>query len=915
MVGVILLLYARIIGMVFRCQSLACAYTVQQRRLARNATVCNTYVSGFKLRVHSFQYERRLGSPDYKDVDAILDDADIPPMAIPLSNIKKKNINMMHCCGLLATMTISTNNKSHLVMDKLHSAIYNMITSHGLCFPLWNPEPFSPDNRKPNVAICQQFHSLPCGNMDLRREWSWTRAPHMQCLLTKTSTSTHAKAVPNPVDHEDGIVVVGTSCLLNQLTRQLPLIRLDSQFPSDGSEDFQQYTLSVASPSPGPQFFSVFLVVISGTSISIFLIVPRVLTEPAALRVSSPPLHTTSQTDLRRGHPAHRNTAAASPALAPHNKIQPAQQAAVSPVIVSSAKIASSTGIEQQPPLGFPFTFPTIASQLDVVASPTTPFFDLREMLQCSLSTCPHPHPRVSHPVSDALASPQIIDLQSPELSPIELHSSSNIGQPASTSSASLQVSPDLVEQLLLPEEGGVSAAPSRPTYATISALQSMLERAVPGWHSRQHVFTVIALDVAVGGQMLHHFLRCKWLQPDYAFDLSELHIVLPHNVMVDPAAVVLDVLVGFHFRFRVVALGARDATRDSVVHEVLFDAVTRCTAEEYFDVASDAETYKSLKFVLIVSRDALDNTFACGALCAIILLKTGYTPSQVSPVLIEVAINGLDSALEPGFLARVCPEITYILQLLPQELDGPWPEIGDAWGSLACLVQTGTSLTLAQIEHYDTEACRQMIPAIYTSALLGPNVYPRHFQGDTEFVVFCQGLNMKLAPGLRPFCELYTLHITSGHQLLTRLDYEICGNAVFAVHIGNILPKLKHTISQYFMVHGHPNIPAICDLLTAETVGRDGVDPGFCAQFLPAMSKTFMNISDFLAWTDTCAATCFYGSAISATMYNAKSDLIPPSPHACLYSLDLWMNEPLLQVFERTDIDNDTSDFVSTRD
>jgi hypothetical protein len=105
-------------------------------------------------------------------------------------------------------------------------------------------------------------------------------------------------------------------------------------------------------------------------------------------------------------------------------------------------------------------------------------------------------------------------------------------------------------------------------------------------------------------------------------------------------------------------------------MRQVLSEALMICQSKEndITEHLGNSDDYISLKISAdaIILEDTLDLYYAFGVLCAIFLIKTHSAPEPVSPALIQAAIGGIDSILDPEWIASISPEVAKILSLLP---------------------------------------------------------------------------------------------------------------------------------------------------------------------------------------------------------------------------------------------------------
>jgi hypothetical protein len=105
-------------------------------------------------------------------------------------------------------------------------------------------------------------------------------------------------------------------------------------------------------------------------------------------------------------------------------------------------------------------------------------------------------------------------------------------------------------------------------------------------------------------------------------------------------------------------------------MRQVLSEALMICQNEEndITEHLGNSDDYIGLKISAdaIILEDTLDLYYTFGILCAIFLIKTHSAPEPVSPSLIQAAIGGIDSVLDPKWIASISPGVAKILSLLP---------------------------------------------------------------------------------------------------------------------------------------------------------------------------------------------------------------------------------------------------------
>lgn len=113
-------------------------------------------------------------------------------------------------------------------------------------------------------------------------------------------------------------------------------------------------------------------------------------------------------------------------------------------------------------------------------------------------------------------------------------------------------------------------------------------------------------------------------------------------------------------------------------MRQILCEALMICQSKEndITEHLSNTDEYISLKISVdgIMLEDTLDLYYAFGVLCSIFLIKTHSAPEPVSPALIQAAIGGIDSILDPDWIASISPGVAKILSLLPANPEAEIP-------------------------------------------------------------------------------------------------------------------------------------------------------------------------------------------------------------------------------------------------
>lgn len=208
-------------------------------------------------------------------------------------------------------------------------------------------------------------------------------------------------------------------------------------------------------------------------------------------------------------------------------------------------------------------------------------------------------------------------------------------------------------------------------------------------------------------------------------------------------------------------------------MRQVLLEALMICQTKEndITEHLGNSDDYIGLKISAdaIIMEDTLDLYYTFGALCAIFLIKTHSAPEPVSPALIQAAIGGIDSVLDPKWIASISPALAKILSLLPANPEAEIPNhpVLRAFiearliNSRVCLSLFHSIKSLFITRFFKFDSVRRSPPAqragiirmLTVSALLGSS--ERILQESPEFAAFSNGLNLYLTPTYPSFKEV----------------------------------------------------------------------------------------------------------------------------------------------------------------
>ncbi|KAF8950867.1 hypothetical protein BDZ97DRAFT_1933246 [Flammula alnicola] len=357
------------------------------------------------------------------------------------------------------------------------------------------------------------------------------------------------------------------------------------------------------------------------------------------------------------------------------------------------------------------------------------------------------------------------------------------------------------------------------------------------------------------------------------------------------------------------------DNIGSAVMREVLAEALVFCQSAEndIVEHLGNSDDYVGLKISAdgIVQQDTLDLYYAFGALCAIFMIKTHAAPEPFSPAFILAALQGIDSILEPAWIASISPAVSKILSLLPANPEEPIPNDRALRGFVeANLVNS----RFESIQRSPPEQRAQIIRMLTINALLGSS--ERVVTSSPEFAAFSAGLDLYLTPSFPSFKEAisssskyllsqcYNRRITSGEQVIPHLHFSYHRSATPDViqSAQHLIPQITAAVKRYLLGKGHPFPDRVHGLANPDTIGQEMTDSGFRARrFVKVLSGLdMMPVADkrfqVSLYEDIREKALFNGE------YNATTDFVPPLPHACLYDIDVWVNQPLIDALATAD-------------
>ncbi|KAF8971331.1 hypothetical protein BDZ97DRAFT_1913826 [Flammula alnicola] len=389
-----------------------------------------------------------------------------------------------------------------------------------------------------------------------------------------------------------------------------------------------------------------------------------------------------------------------------------------------------------------------------------------------------------------------------------------------------------------------------------------------------------------------------------------------PDFTAIEPVEVELSNMFSWcHWIFRAGDPNDDDNIGSAVMREVLAEALVFCQSAEndIVEHLGNSDDYVGLKISAdgIVQQDTLDLYYAFGALCAIFMIKTHAAPEPFSPAFILAALRGIDSILEPAWIASISPAVSKILSLLPANPEEPIPNDRALRGFVeANLVNS----RFESIQRSPPEQRAQIIRMLTINALLGSS--ERVVTSSPEFAAFSAGLDLYLTPSFPSFKEAisssskyllsqcYNRRITSGEQVIPHLHFSYHRSATPDIiqSAQHLIPQITAAVKRYLLGKGHPFPDRVHGLANPDTIGQEMTDSGFRARrFVKVLSGLdMMPVADkrfqVSLYEDIREKALFNGE------YNATTDFVPPLPHACLYDIDVWVNQPLIDALATAD-------------
>ncbi|KDR72188.1 hypothetical protein GALMADRAFT_229037 [Galerina marginata CBS 339.88] len=359
------------------------------------------------------------------------------------------------------------------------------------------------------------------------------------------------------------------------------------------------------------------------------------------------------------------------------------------------------------------------------------------------------------------------------------------------------------------------------------------------------------------------------------------------------------------HWLFRG-GLRGDDTSGGGVMRQILLEAV-QLASEGIVEDLDNGDGYVSLKISAdrMVSDKTLDRCFALGALCTIFMVKAYAAPEPISPALIQAAIGTHYSIQERRWIRSISPPVAETLDLLPTPVNFRHP-IPDH-PKLRSMVRSkfpGTSYDAVLGTQGELNRVK-LNRVFFTKVLLGMS--EADIDSAPEYLAFCDGINRYLTPAIPSFkavigqsskfllAKCYSRRVTSPEQLIPHLEfnYHRSNTPTVVPDTEHFMPQIKLAVKRYLRGTGHPEkARELCDPLTYDD---ENMDPALRArrfvkvlsglEMMPVRDRTF-TVSVYQDIPDR---------ALFRGQYKANEHLIPPYTHGCLFEIDVWLNQPLI--------------------
>ncbi|CAL1698948.1 unnamed protein product [Somion occarium] len=266
------------------------------------------------------------------------------------------------------------------------------------------------------------------------------------------------------------------------------------------------------------------------------------------------------------------------------------------------------------------------------------------------------------------------------------------------------------------------------------------------------------------------------------------------------------------------------DAIGEAILRETYYNILQRMCGDEFGLTTGDyADEYQIIKHPTFSGDSFLKDMEALGAVAASNMVAIHMACHPLSPVLLEAAVNGINSVLDDDpWLHHVSPDTMAPFAHLPQ-VPGPLAIRPDSphYATLCALVQQCTSMTgLGSISQMNADAYKSFVRTLKSTALLG--VAPQEFDNSSATVAFRRGMDLYISSLVPLFvgafqpsskailAGLYPQHISKVSDVVDRLQFIVQESLEEEdpTVIDVCIPQLSAAIVHYLHGVGHVNHP-----------------------------------------------------------------------------------------------------------
>ncbi|KAG2069018.1 hypothetical protein BDR04DRAFT_1119323 [Suillus decipiens] len=434
-----------------------------------------------------------------------------------------------------------------------------------------------------------------------------------------------------------------------------------------------------------------------------------------------------------------------------------------------------------------------------------------------------------------------------------------------------------------------VYVSPTPPPYETLLEVDDAIMRAFDSEveHSMVHVRGPTVKACAEG---LIDFLCQQQRDSDspyaHSYHVNERFSIQPHTQK-------LSDILGKHWIFRAGYDGAHDASGEGVMRQVLTEALVLCLSESCgITQTLDKDGFHVLRIRDFPSPSDIEHAFALGAICTMMMIRGHIAPDPISPALLVTAFAGVEALSDKSWVEALFPDHYEDLGLLPSSPRDLTTSVISA-SQRTCLqrfIQGTIDSSVSRLALLSDEQWPAVVLSLHAGALLG--IKPEALSSSQLFKAFQAGIDIQLSTMHESVIQMlkssakwllshcYHRRITNGEQVISRLDFVVCGDSTFEfVTAPPLVVQLRSVFEHYFHGIGHPSHPQMADLLLSGVTMLPPPGQDFTIYVHQTIPETI----------------CFAGQ------YHHDDNLLPPSIHACNYSMDVWFNRKMMHILGRS--------------